>query len=221
MKKLIFIGVLILLASGCQSTVQPYDYTAFRSANPGSILVVPPINNSVEVNAPYGMLAQVITPIAEAGYYVYPVAVVQQTFIANGMTVPQDIHNIAPMRLHEIYGADAGLFITINDYGTSYVVIGSDTTVSASARLVDLRTGVLLWQGAARASSSESRDSNSTDLLHILVSAALTQIVDTLTDRGFDIAGVTAWRMLSVNKSNGLLAGPRSPRYGQESSNPN
>ena len=38
-----------------------------------------------------------------------------------------------PAKLHEIFGADAGLYITVKEYGTSYMLISSETVVTASA----------------------------------------------------------------------------------------
>lgn len=213
MSRLFFAIVVLVLLSGCQSTPKAsYDYSAFRAAAPASILVMPPINNTPEVMAPYGIMAQIAKPIAEAGYYVYPVAVVNETFVANGMAVAEDAQAIDYHKLHEIFGADAGLYITIQNYGTSYSVLTSDTIVSAEAKLVDLRTGQLLWQGAASASSGENRGTNNNGLLGMLVEAALTQIIETVTDRGFEVAGVATARLLSTRSNNGLLPGPRLPK---------
>lgn len=211
--KLCLTGAVVLLAS-CASGPQPHDYTAFRNANPHSVLVLPPINNTVEVIAPYSLMSQVSQPIAESGYYVFPVTLVQQTFRNNGLTEAADIHAVPGQKIHEIFGADTGLYMTIEEYGTSYVVLSSETVVKVSAALVDLRSGVVLWQGNAKASSAETR-SNSGGLVGMLVEAALNQIIETVTDRGFDIAAINANRLLFVENYNGLLYGPRSPKYGQ------
>ena len=53
----------ILLISGC--ALQPYDYTSLRASAPRSILVIPPSNDTVEVNAPYVYLSTVSRPLAE------------------------------------------------------------------------------------------------------------------------------------------------------------
>ena len=42
---------------------------------PRSILVLPPINESMDVNVTYSWLTTASQPIAEKGFYVYPVAV--------------------------------------------------------------------------------------------------------------------------------------------------
>lgn len=207
--------MMALLLTGCAKPVQQQDYSAFKQSKPKSILVLLPQNQSPEVAASHGMLSQVTYPLAEAGYYVLPVAVVEETFKQNGMTNAGDIHAASPAKLHKIFGADAVLYITVVQYGTSYQVITSDTRVTANAKLVDLRTGKLLWSGSATASSNEG-DNSSGGVIGMLVQAAVTQISNTLTDHSHDIAGVTSTRMLTAGTPNGILYGPRSPNYGKD-----
>ena len=213
-KALITLTTLLVLG-GCVSTPESHDYSAFRNADPHSIVVLPPINNSQEVIAPYSVMSQIAAPISESGFYVFPVAVVDNTFKNNGLTVANDVHAVPIAKLHEIFGADAGLYLTIEEYGTSYVVVSSDTVVSVSATLVDLKTGTVLWQDTARASSAETRGNNGGGIVGMLVEAAVNQIIETVADRGFDIAAITSNRLLSSESHNGLLYGPRSPKYGQ------
>lgn len=213
--KLAVVSVALLLLSGCLTMPKAHDYSDYRAAAPASILVLPPINNTTEVIAPYGVLSQVATPISESGYYVYPVAVVEQTFKNNGLTVANDIHAIPVQKLREIFGADAALYMTITEYGTSYAVIMSETRVSIEATLVDIRTGTVLWQKTATASSAEGR-SNQSGLLGALVEAAVSQVVETVADTGFDISAITSNRLFSAEIHNGLLYGPRSPKFNQK-----
>ena len=139
---------LLALLGGCAPT-KSVDYSAFKQAKPRSILVLPPLNESPDVKATYSMLSQVTFPLAEAGYYVVPVALADETFRQNGLTSAGDVHQVSPAKLREIYGADAALYVTVSDYGTRYMVISSATIVTASAKLVDLRSGTTLWTGAA------------------------------------------------------------------------
>lgn len=145
---------LAALLTGC-ATQAKYDYSAFRQSKPASILVLPPLNLSPDVRAPYSMMATVTLPLAEAGYYVFPVALVDQTFRENGMTNPGEAHDAPPAKLAEVFGADAVLYITVDEYGAKYMLFDSQVIVSASARLVDLRNGQLLWEGKASASNAE------------------------------------------------------------------
>lgn len=125
-----------------------------------------------------------------------------------------DISAIPLKKLHEIFGADAVMYITLTDYGTSYQVISSETRVSAAARLVDLRTGKELWKGIATASSNEGQSNSGGGLLGMLISAAVTQIAHSATDKAYDVAQMTSVRLFSAGPG-GLLYGPRSPKYGQ------
>ncbi|CQH43678.1 DUF799 domain-containing protein [Yersinia pseudotuberculosis] len=206
--------MMVLLLTGCATPVVT-DYTDFKQSKPKSILVLLPQNQSPEVDASHGVLSQVTYPLAEAGYYVLSVAVVEETFKQNGMTNAGDISAASPTKLRQIFGADAVLYITIVQYGTSYQVITSDTRVTANAKLVDLKTGKLLWSGSATASSNEGNNSSS-GVIGILVQAAVSQIANTITDKSHDIAGITSARMLSAGTPNGLLYGPRSPQYGKD-----
>lgn len=207
--------VLITSLSACVSMPPAHDYTAFKAANPASVIILPPLNNTPEVIAPYSVMTQLATPIGESGFYVFPVAMVNQTFNNNGLTQAADIQAVPTTKLKEIFGADTALYVTIDDYGTSYVVISSETRVTVTASLVDLETGNMLWTGAATASSAEQQNANSGGLVGMLVQAAVNQIFETVTDRGFDIAAITSARLLSAESYNGLLYGPRSPKYGQ------
>ncbi|MGV8001448.1 DUF799 domain-containing protein [Photorhabdus temperata subsp. temperata] len=204
-----------LVLTGCAKTT-PYDYTAFKESKPKSILVLPAVNKSVEVKAGHSLISQVTYPLAESGYYVFPVAVVEETFQQNGVTVAQDVQNISYKKLHDIFGADSALYLDIEEYGTQYQVINSDTRVTASAKLVDLRSGKQLWNGRAIASSTENQNNSNSSLIGILVSAVVSQIANTITDKGHEIAGITSHRLLTAGGSHDLLYGPRSEHYGKE-----
>lgn len=204
----------LLLLGGC-ATQKPYDYSAFREARPASILVLPPLNSSPDVNATYSMMSHATQPLAESGYYVFPVTLVDETFKQNGLTSPADIHDIPVAKLRKIFGADAALYINVKQYGTSYSVIASETRVTAEGKLVDLRSGQTLWTGIATASSAEG-DSNNGGLLGAVVKAAVRQIVETISNQGHVIAGQTSARLLSAGRPNGILYGPRSPMYLKE-----
>ncbi|EPS8491904.1 DUF799 domain-containing protein [Yersinia enterocolitica] len=206
--------MMALLLTGCAKPVSQ-DYSAFKQSKPKSILVLLPQNQSPEVEASHGMLSQVTYPLSEAGYYVLPVAVVEETFKQNGMTNAADISAVSPAKLHKIFGADAALYITIVQYGTSYQILTSDTRVTANAKLVDLKTGKLLWSGSATASSNEGNNSSG-GIIGMLVQAAVSQIANTMTDKSHDIAAITSARMLSAGTPNGILYGPRSPQYGKD-----
>lgn len=202
-----------LLMFGCASKRVPYDYTAFKAAKPRSIVVLPPLNNSPEINAGNSVYAQVTYPLAEAGYYVLPVALVSETFKQNGLSNAAEIHGVDFHKLHEIFGADAALYMTISRYGASYTVVNSTVVVAVDAKLVDLKTGALLWQGSASASNNEGNNNGGGGLVGMLVAAAVKQIINSTSDAAHPIANLANARLLSGGGDNGLLFGPRSSRY--------
>lgn len=211
LKLFVYLSVAVL-AAGC-ATSKPYDYSAFKQSRPRSILVLPPLNESPEVNATYSMLSQVTYPLAEAGYYVLPVALVSETFKLNGLTTAGDIHAVAPAKLKEIFGADAALYVTVTKYGASYRVVESVAEVAANAKLVDLKTGLVLWTGSAYASNNEGGNNSGGGLVGMLVTAAIKQVINHVSDASHSVAGVTSQRLLSADRMNGILHGPYSPKY--------
>jgi hypothetical protein len=212
------IGLAAILMTAC-ATQRPaqIDYTAFKASKPRSILVMPPVNHSPEVEASLSMLSVATMPLAEAGYYVMPVTLVHETFKQNGITVADDAQNVSLEKLRQIFGADAALYITVNNYGTSYRVVDSVVEVKASAKLVDLRTGAQLWQGSAAASSAESNSANNSGgLAGLLITAVVKQIINSTIDQSHIIANRASQRLLAPGHAGGLLYGPYSPKYGTD-----
>lgn len=207
---------LVMLMVGCAAPTKNVDYAAFKASKPRSIVVLPPLNESPEVGATYGLLSQVTVPLAEAGYYVLPVTLVNETFRQNGLTVAGDMHSVPVAKLRDIFNADAALYITITEYGTKFMVLDSVSTVAANAKLVDLRNGQTLWTGQARASSNEGNNNSGGSLVGMLVTAVVKQIIHSSTDKSYGVAGATSFRLLSAGQAGGILFGPRSPSYGTD-----
>jgi hypothetical protein len=212
-RTLIRAGILVAVAllAGCVAPQRNVDYAAFRESKPASILVLPPLNTSVEPGASAAVLAQATRPLAESGYYVVPVAVMEETFRQNGLDSADDIHAVAPPKLREIFGADAALYLTVKQYGSSYAVVSSSITVSIDAALIDLRTGTKLWDGSKQV--VQANNNSSGGLVGMLVQAMVDQIVNTLSDRSYGVAGIADQQLLSAGQPGGILYGPRSPHY--------
>jgi hypothetical protein len=206
---------LAVLLVGCAAPPKPVDYTAFKQSRPRSIVVLPPINNTTDIAASNSVLAQSTRPLAESGYYVLPVTLVAETFKENGLTQPTDMHEAPIAKLRQIFGADAAMYITVTKFGTSYKVISSASEVNAEAKLVDLKTGVVLWTGQARASSEEGQNQQQGGLLGAVITALVKQVLASTTEQNYRIAGVAADRLLGAHP-NGILVGPRSPNYGKD-----
>ena len=206
--------ILALLAGCAKQAVKPFDYTAFKTARPASILVLPPLNSSPDIKASDSVMSHTSVPLAESGYYVFPVTLTEETFKQNGLTVPADIHALPFDKLRQIFGADAVLYMDVVKYGTSYMLLNSVSVVAVNAKLVDLRSGATLWEGSAQVSDDSSRGSN--DLVGMLISAVIKQIGDTVSDAGYKLSASADAMLLGQNCNKCLLYGPYSLHYGQD-----
>ncbi|MFN3297743.1 DUF799 domain-containing protein [Caldimonas sp.] len=204
-----------LALAGCATPPAPYDYTAFQRAKPASLLVMPPLNESPEVKATPSVWSHSTRPLAEGGYYVLPVTLVDETLRSNGVHSAAEAQGIPYTKLREVFGADAAVYLKINRYGTSYKLIDSENRVDVEARIIDLRDGQLLWSGSAFASSAEQNQQSQGGLVGMLVTALVKQIIGTATDAAYNYAGTAQARLLGVPRVNGVLPGPRSPLHGQ------
>ena len=87
-------------------------------------------------------------------------------------------------------------------------------------RFVELCGGPAARIRVLSAASSEQNDDQNQEeksgVLGMLVDAALTQIIESAMDTGFEIAATASARLLSPDSRNGLLYGPRSPKHGKE-----
>lgn len=174
----VLLGAFIL--SGC-ATTKPFDYTHFKESKPRSILVLPPVNQSTDVRGTYGYLATVTKPLAEMGYYVFPVALVDQFLKENGLPTPGEMHEASLAKFAEIFGTDSVLYLTLLSYGAKYQVLSSAAEVSVQGKLVDAKTGVVLWEGEAWARQA-SGGGGGGGLLGALVEAAVTQVANSASD---------------------------------------
>lgn len=199
----------LLVLTACE-TLGPTNYSPLIESKPRSILVIPPRNNSVEVNAPYTFLASITKPLAEKGYYVFPVAVIDTFFKENGLSVTAEMNEIPLDKLQEHTGADAIMYVTIKEWGQKYQVVSSKAVVSATLLLVDARTGQQLWSATSRA--EQASKNSSAGLAGALVSALANQVVGSLSDKTFPIAQQANENAINSN-SRGLLNGPYAPEF--------
>jgi hypothetical protein len=196
--------------AACTSTKTAYDYSLYLDHMPSSILVLPPLDESPEVQGSYGWLSTVSQPLAERGYYVFPVAMVDGMMRENGLPTPGEMHDVSLSKLGEIFGADAVLYMTVKKWGTSYQVLDSTTTVGIEGRLVDVKSGETIWRGAREASASSNSGDGS--IVGMLAGALVNQLVTSIEDPSRDLA-MQANAELFADPSEGLLLGRYHPDH--------
>jgi len=208
----LLLAVLAAGLSGCVAGPPPYDYTDFRQSPPRSILILPPLDETTSVIGPYSYLSTVSWPVAERGYYVFPVAVVDQLLKENGLPTPGEMHQVPLDKLRASTGADAVLYPVLHQYGTKYVVLSSTTTVDVSVRLVDTRSGKLLWEG--RGAVAQGSGDGGAGLLGALVNAVVSQMLTSNADLGHQVSRAANYQVF-YTKGRELPLGPYHPDFGK------
>lgn len=221
LKHVFVFSAMALFFTGCVSTPKSArDLSAYTANMPKSILVMPPVNESPDTRATNSYWSTITVPVAEAGYYVFPITVVDTMFKENGVYNGSDAQTVSPKKLQEIFGADAALYVKVKEYGSKYQVIQTVATVAVEAKLVDLKTGELLWEGTEKQVLSNSN--GNAGLVGMLVGALIDQISNHLSDKAYVLSGTVSHLLYSprLSQQKGLLYGPRSPHFAQNSLSP-
>ncbi|XYJ12408.1 DUF799 domain-containing protein [Telluria sp. B2] len=172
MKRLLTLMTLAAAAllTGCATNVAKTDLSAFEAAKPRSILVVPAANKSVDVDAPNYLLTTLTVPLAEKGFYVFPVHTVKTVLEQEGMYEGDQIHQQPPEQLARMFGADAVLYVTINQWDAKYVVLSTSVTVDFDYRLVG-KDGTELWRANKRMVYSPQQQNTGHPLANLIAAA--------------------------------------------------
>ena len=123
----------------------PKSYTAFNAASPRSILIVPVVNDTTQVDAADNFLATLAPPLGERGYYVFPVNLVQHVMDDSGLGDANLVANADPVRVASLFGADAVLYAKVEKWDALYVLLSSSVTVEIHYTLKSGKNGTTLW----------------------------------------------------------------------------
>jgi len=188
MKKISHIFVIVLITAfftGCgvvsQSLVSKGQlYPSLYKKHPKSILVLPAKNTTTSVDATDHFRYTITKPLAEKGYYVFPVHLVDSFFKSENLSNVEQIRKISTQKLKEIFNADAILYVDINAWDTDYSVLTSSVDVGISFSLVDASSGKEIWQNNAYAYTYAGMDGNGgwLGLIVSSIAAAVNTTVD-------------------------------------------
>ncbi len=204
-------GILALLgAATLAACTVPPDYGPFLDHPPRSILVLPPLNETSDVRASDTFLSTVSTALGECGYYVFPVAVVDRMMKENGLPTPGEMHQVPLEKVGEVFDADAVLYITIKEWSTRYVIFDTTTTVRLAYRLVDVRTGLELWQ--REQAFRDSSSAGAQDPFSLIIASLVSAIVAAASEPEWNLARRANAAQFN-HAQQGLLKGPRHPDH--------
>lgn len=174
---ILFVAAAAVLSTGCATNQVRPDQSKFIAAAPKSILVVPIVNKSLDVDAPNYVLSTLPLPLAQRGYYVFPVNTVKTVLEQEGFYEGEQIHQQPPESLASLFGADAVLYVTINRWDAKYAVLAAVVTVQFDYRMV-AKDGTEIWKAQQQMQYSPQQQNTGNPLANLIaaaVSAAITR----------------------------------------------
>ena len=147
MKRLPLLLLLLtfLALSGCVPRAELNKQEKFLAASPRSILAVPVVNNSVDITAADYMLSTLTFPLAERGYYVFPINAVKRVLEDDGLADSSLVHSAPTSKLANLFGADVVLYVVVEQWDAKYMFLTTTTTVALYYQIRDGKTDDLLW----------------------------------------------------------------------------
>jgi hypothetical protein len=180
MKKLQYLlfGYLAIILSGCATFVTKEEFSPeMYVEHPTSILVLPPINNSTAADAKEYYATTVEEPLTNSGYYVFPMEVVYDMLQQEGLYDTETMTDIPVEKFKEYFGADAVLYVTIQEWDTQYLITSGSVDVKAACELKSTSSGKTLWFYDEKVSVNTSgSNAGAGGLLGLVVQAVTTAI---------------------------------------------
>ncbi|MQP63933.1 hypothetical protein GE253_01100 [Niveispirillum sp. SYP-B3756] len=214
--KTILAAAALAMLSACANQAPPKkDFSAFRDQHPRSIVVVPVVNRSTQVDAPDNFLVTIPGYLAEKGYYVFPVHMVKRFMEDDGLADADLVHKADPVKVADLFGADAVMFITLETWQSSYAVIATTTTVSVKYTLKHGHTGQTIWEDQVTTAYSPQQQNSSGNLLANLIVQAVAAAVERAKPSYLPLAQ-QANAIAFYGPEHGMATGPYDPLYGKD-----
>ncbi|WP_242342117.1 DUF799 domain-containing protein [Anaeromyxobacter terrae] len=201
-------AAILALLSAC-ATAPRKDYSKFVAAQPRAILIVPVVNKTVNVDAADYFLSTLPIPVAERGYYVFPVNLVKRLLEDDGLADAALVHGADPGRLCALFGADAALYVSIEKWEAKYLVVTTQVNVEFAYVLKDGKTGETIWTD--HEAMTYQPDSGGGGIIGAMVAAAVTKA----SPNYMPLARQANWKALSF-PGPGFPAGPYRPEFGKD-----
>lgn len=180
LKTLLIVVTFSSLLSGCANKLlsKQEAFPNMYSTSPLSILVLPALNETTAAEAADYYSATIAPAFSYYGYYVLPIEVTSEMLRNEGVQDGRQLLNVPPQKFQQMFGADAVLFVQINQWDTNYYVIAGNVEVGISFQLKSTTTGETLWSYTVRREIDTSGDSNSGLIAMIVATAIKTAMQD-------------------------------------------
>jgi hypothetical protein len=157
------------------------------------------------------MLSTVSFPIAEHGFYVFPVNLVKRMLEDDGLSDSSMVHAASATKLAALFGADAVLYITIERWDAKYSVISTTVTVGASYEIRDAKTNTVIWKNKAEVVYKPDSGGGGNPIAS-LISAVVSAAIAKAAPDYMPLARQANNNALHPYPGNGIPPGPYAPK---------
>jgi len=209
MRKLLFVitvvACLLLTSCATEKRTKGEKYAQMYVEKPTTMLIMPPINNSVDVDAKEAYYTSVACSVAEAGYYVVAPFMAMDILKNESAYDAEEFIDASLSTLGRYFGADAAVFTIIDKWVQNGGVIQVDVTciVKSTATnriLYERKCGIFLNRNNVGGPTVE-------DVVKLFVTG---------DDSAFAQKQIIAARILNQYLFNDMPLGKYSPRYMQD-----
>jgi len=212
MRKLIFTAIVATtILSSCTTTSKIPKSTAYQgiySEEPISLLLMPPINRSTNVESKEYFHSTLNVPLANSGYYVIPPFLSMEILKKESAYDSELFLNTSLSKFHEIFGADIVVFTIINKWDKSG--LASKVYVEVEYIIKSTKTNEVLYTRKGQVTYDTSVSTQTAGLAGALIDMALSAI-NTAATKYVDVA-----RACNAYTFKDLPAGKYSPNYNMD-----
>jgi hypothetical protein len=209
MKRLISIILLAVAVSSCglmNQVTRESQYAAMYNDMPVTILVMPPINNTSNVEAKDLLYTSISRPLAEAGYYVISPLLAMDVLKAESAYDAELFIDKPLTMFRDYFGADAVVFSQIDDWTKRG--FGIDTKIRYIIK--SATSGEVLFDRSCDLYLDLQQNSGGNSALSQLVDLAVSAIATAATDH------IVAARKANYYIFRDIPRGKYNPQYLQD-----
>jgi len=147
-KRILLIMSVLFSLTACGAHFDSYREIApeFDPYTPKVIAVLPLSNQSLKYNAPIKCREIFYEELAEKGYYLLPLEMIDSALKELGVDSGNKIDLYTPQKYGEVLGADTLIYGNVREFNTKYLVAYASVTVSLEFKMVEASTGKVLWK---------------------------------------------------------------------------
>lgn len=210
-KVLLLVGIAVFLLSGCSTTApatKSVVYKGMYDERPLTVLLMPPINRSTNVEAKEYFHSTLNVPIANAGFYVIPTFLSMEILKKESAYDAELFLNSPLKKFGEVFGADLAVFTIINKWDKSG--LAAKVNVQIEYIIKSTKTDEVVYSRAGEIQYSTSVSSGMGGAFGALADMAASAI-NTAATKYVDVA-----RTCNAYTFKDLPSGKYSPVYGKD-----